>query len=614
MVKKNNLKVLMVAGLLAVSQASMAFAGVWKQDSTGWWYQNDNGTYKTNEWFQDTDGSWYYLNPAGYTHTNCWQQINGAWYYFDASGRMLANKWEWVDGNKDGTAECYLFSPTGAAYMNTATPDGYIVDINGAWIVDGTPQTKSVSVGPGGTNTGTTTKTTSFSSGGSGGSGGGGGGSSSGGGGGSSYSSSNRSFTNGNRSMMTSDQWNKVTAAIEAFKEEYITDDMSDFEKEIKIVEWLVANSEYDQTTSNCSTAYGCIIEGKAKCMGYADAFLQTAKLCGLDVRYVYNSSIHDWNLINLDGEWYHVDVTWEDPVGSTNNYGFNNLRCKYINLTDSEIKDTYAHKSWYPTTIKATGTKYGKSYVTDYMKKDETDDDTETKTDYSKETYETELPKFYEDACSIESDYTIKTDKYSYDDDDELIKEINKDLKEIKEKGVGTYTFVLYSDDRLSCKNKKCHNATSGYAKLSDQTDNELGYTYVDNKRVKNYTITDCTDEYKIYKPSYAEKNIYYSPIFYVIKITYEIPENTVANTITTIEYIVDNSNNTIEDTANISNNSNNEIETTVENSISDENSEENTKNDTVEEIQKEAEVDIEDSTENAEGTETKDVTVNND
>lgn len=44
------------------------------------------------------------------------------------------------------------------------------------------------------------------------------------------------------------------------------------------------------------------------------DAFLQTAKLCGLDARYIHNSS-HAWNLVKLDGDWYHVDVTWEDPI-----------------------------------------------------------------------------------------------------------------------------------------------------------------------------------------------------------------------------------------------------------------------------------------------------------
>ena len=45
-------------------------AGEWKQDQTGWWYQNDDGSYQTNQWFQDFDGTWYYLNESGYMLTN----------------------------------------------------------------------------------------------------------------------------------------------------------------------------------------------------------------------------------------------------------------------------------------------------------------------------------------------------------------------------------------------------------------------------------------------------------------------------------------------------------------------------------------------------------------
>ena len=47
-----------------------AMAGEWKQDQTGWWYQNDDGSYQTNQWFQDFDGTWYYLNESGYMLTN----------------------------------------------------------------------------------------------------------------------------------------------------------------------------------------------------------------------------------------------------------------------------------------------------------------------------------------------------------------------------------------------------------------------------------------------------------------------------------------------------------------------------------------------------------------
>ena len=52
-------------------------------------------------------------------------------------------------------------------------------------------------------------------------------------------------FKNGNYGMMSAAEWKKTKAEIEKFKVKYITSDMSDFEKEIKIIEWLVENCEY---------------------------------------------------------------------------------------------------------------------------------------------------------------------------------------------------------------------------------------------------------------------------------------------------------------------------------------------------------------------------------
>ena len=175
---------------------------------------------------------------------------------------------------------------------------------------------------------------------------------------------------------MTSDQRTQVTEAIDEFKAEYITDDMSEFEKEIAIIKWIVENCEYeaaeDDNDWSMATAYSVMIEGKGQCAGYADAFLQMAKACGLDARYVYNN-IHAWNLVKLDGDWYHVDVTWEDPIGS-NDYGDSGLRNYYINLTDDEIKEVSSHKTWSPSSIKANGTKYDYFVVKKYLETGEVD------------------------------------------------------------------------------------------------------------------------------------------------------------------------------------------------------------------------------------------------
>jgi len=102
---KKKLATLVITGLFALSSLSTAFAGSWLQDNVGWWYQNDDGSYPTNGW-------------------------------------------HWIDGNNDGSAECYYFNEAGYCLINTTTPDGYAVDANGAWIVNGVVQTQAVAVVP----------------------------------------------------------------------------------------------------------------------------------------------------------------------------------------------------------------------------------------------------------------------------------------------------------------------------------------------------------------------------------------------------------------------------------------------------------------------------------
>ena len=63
------------------------------------------------------------------------------WRYED--GSYASSTWLWLDGNEDGIAECYCFDANGYMLKSCTTPDGYTVDANGAWTVDGRIVTKS---------------------------------------------------------------------------------------------------------------------------------------------------------------------------------------------------------------------------------------------------------------------------------------------------------------------------------------------------------------------------------------------------------------------------------------------------------------------------------------
>ena len=65
------------------------------------------------------------------------------WRYENDGGSFLSNGWFWLDGNRDGIEECYAFDENGWMYADTTTPDGYIVNRDGAWTVQGMVQTRT---------------------------------------------------------------------------------------------------------------------------------------------------------------------------------------------------------------------------------------------------------------------------------------------------------------------------------------------------------------------------------------------------------------------------------------------------------------------------------------
>ena len=118
--------------------------GQWMQDEKGWWYKRADGSYPKNSWgYEAYNGKsyWYYFLDSGYMATG-WVDVNGSKYYLFPNsdgwkGRMLTG-WQWIDGN------CYYLDPQGqnegALYRNTTTPDGFTVDSEGRWVVNGAVQ------------------------------------------------------------------------------------------------------------------------------------------------------------------------------------------------------------------------------------------------------------------------------------------------------------------------------------------------------------------------------------------------------------------------------------------------------------------------------------------
>ena len=64
-----------------------------------------------------------------------WQSDTKGWWWKNDDGMSYpVNCWRWLDGNRDGIAECYYFGGDGYMLSDAVTPDGYQVNMDGAWV------------------------------------------------------------------------------------------------------------------------------------------------------------------------------------------------------------------------------------------------------------------------------------------------------------------------------------------------------------------------------------------------------------------------------------------------------------------------------------------------
>ncbi len=102
------------------------------------------------------------------------------------------------------------------------------------------------------------------------------------------------------------------------------------------------------------SEADGPLVYGEALCEGYAKAFMYLCQSVGIQCFCVagYAGEDHMWNMLQLDGEWYHMDTTWDD----SGTY-------EYFCVPDSQMFADHTLRNTFPVP-KATATKYSYSEV----------------------------------------------------------------------------------------------------------------------------------------------------------------------------------------------------------------------------------------------------------
>ena len=146
------------------------------------------------------------------------------------------------------------------------------------------------------------------------------------------------------------DAINQMQKSIDASVNKIIQDangKSSTFDKLKVFHDYLVLNStfELNGTTSDYnSTIYNAFgsgaAQGNIQCAGYAKAMQYLCDKTGITCMVVTGENSegdsHAWNVVEVDGEWYNLDCTWDDPILSTPNY--KNLRYKYFLVPDKWI------------------------------------------------------------------------------------------------------------------------------------------------------------------------------------------------------------------------------------------------------------------------------------
>lgn len=125
------------------------------------------------------------------------------------------------------------------------------------------------------------------------------------------------------------------------------TKNMNEFDTELYIHDQICGMSTYykynniNDVPEECHSIYGCLISKKAVCDGLSKALMLALNKAGIESIIVTGNlqdQAHAWNMVKLDDEWYHVDITSNKSIKSDGN---EKIIHSYFNITDTQIKTT---------------------------------------------------------------------------------------------------------------------------------------------------------------------------------------------------------------------------------------------------------------------------------
>lgn len=160
-----------------------------------------------------------------------------------------------------------------------------------------------------------------------------------------------KGITTGFRPVFLFDTVDEVKAAFKAVNKRVkkftagVNDEWDDLHKARYLHDMLATQAEYTDTSDDIEhSAYGALVNSKAVCQGYTHAYGLLLKTCGVDSTIVVSSKMkHEWNMVKIGGNFYHVDVTWDDPTEDDRGY----VEHTYFMLSDSAFSSDEQHYGW---------------------------------------------------------------------------------------------------------------------------------------------------------------------------------------------------------------------------------------------------------------------------
>lgn len=91
----------------------------------------------------------------------------------------------------------------------------------------------------------------------------------------------------------------------------------SEYKRELFLHDYIIKNCLYaDEDMWQRYSPYGALIQHKAVCEGYSEAFQLLLNCAGIESTVVVGKSdgnAHQWNIVKIEGSWYNLDITWND-------------------------------------------------------------------------------------------------------------------------------------------------------------------------------------------------------------------------------------------------------------------------------------------------------------